>query len=77
MVIVPSGTFLMGSPNNEPEPYTSEGPQHRVTIPKPFAVGRFAVTFAEWDACVASARKASALGYVLIIRAIGSGMASP
>ena len=35
---------------------SSEGPQHEVTIAKPFAVGRFAVTFAEWDACVASWR---------------------
>ena len=25
-----------------------------VTIPKPFAVGKFEVTFAEWDACVAT-----------------------
>jgi len=32
--------------------WESEGPQHKVTIPRPFAVGRFAVTFAEWDACV-------------------------
>jgi formylglycine-generating enzyme required for sulfatase activity len=28
-------------------------PQHEVHIARPFAVGRFAVTFAEWDACVA------------------------
>ena len=33
--------------------WKSEGPQRRVTVPRPFAVGRFAVTFAEWDACVA------------------------
>jgi len=46
MVIVPAGTFIMGSP--EPE----QSPEHRVTIPKPFAVGKYAVTFAEWDACV-------------------------
>ena len=26
-------------------------PQHLVTIAKPFAVGRFSVTFVEWDAC--------------------------
>ena len=30
-----------------------QGPQHRVTLSQPFAVGRFAVTFDEWDACVA------------------------
>src|SRR5690606_6844384 len=30
-----------------------EGPQRRVTIAHPFAVGKFEVTFSEWDACVA------------------------
>ncbi len=31
---------------------TNEGPQHKVTIAKPFAVSKFDVTFADWDACV-------------------------
>ncbi len=53
MVVVPAGSFVMGSPESEPEHSSSESPQHTVTIPKPVAVGRFAVTFAEWDACVA------------------------
>jgi formylglycine-generating enzyme required for sulfatase activity len=53
MVIAPSGSFIMGSPKNEPgHGFIREVPQHRVTIPRPFAVGRFAVTFAEWGACV-------------------------
>jgi formylglycine-generating enzyme required for sulfatase activity len=46
MVVVPAGKFMMGSPED------GEGPQHEVTIAKPFAVGRTEVTFAEWDACV-------------------------
>ncbi len=46
MVVVPAGSFVMGSPE-------SELGQHRVRIARPFAVGRFAVTFAEWDACEA------------------------
>ena len=54
MVVVPAGSFMMGSPENEEQRNNSEGPQHRVTIAKPFAVGRFAVTFDEWDACVAA-----------------------
>jgi len=54
MVIAPAGSFTMGSPESEPERSDAEGPQHRVTIRKPFAVGRFAATFAEWDACVAT-----------------------
>ena len=53
MVVAPAGSFTMGSPESEPERFSDEGPQHKVTIAKPFAVGRFAVTFAEWDACVA------------------------
>ena len=52
MVVVPAGSFTMGSPAHEPERYNDET-QVRVTIPAPFAVGIFAVTFDEWDACVA------------------------
>jgi formylglycine-generating enzyme required for sulfatase activity len=29
-----------------------EMPVHRVAIAKPFAAGKFEVTFNEWDACV-------------------------
>jgi formylglycine-generating enzyme required for sulfatase activity len=52
MVVVPAGTFTMGSPPNEPQRDKDEV-QVQVTIAAPFAVGRFAVTFDEWDACVA------------------------
>ena len=53
MVVVPAGTFMMGSPASEDgRRYDDEGPQHLVTIPAPFAVGVHEVTFAEWDACV-------------------------
>ena len=31
-----------------------EGPQHEVAIAKPFAVGKYDVTFAEWDTCIAA-----------------------
>jgi formylglycine-generating enzyme required for sulfatase activity/uncharacterized protein with von Willebrand factor type A (vWA) domain len=52
MVVVPAGSFTMGSPANEAGRRDDEGPQHPVTIATPFAVGRFAATFDEWDACV-------------------------
>ena len=51
MVVVPAGSFMMGSPAHEDGRYDEEGPVHRVTIPAPFAVGKYEVTFAEWDAC--------------------------
>ena len=51
MVVIPAGSFMMGSPENEKDRDTDEGPQHRVTI-APFAISKTEVTFAEWDACV-------------------------
>jgi formylglycine-generating enzyme required for sulfatase activity len=47
MVVIPAGAFTMGSG----APY--EAPAHKVTIAKAFAMGRFEVTFDEWDRCVA------------------------
>ena len=52
MVVIPAGSFVMGSPANEPGRYLDEGPRHRVTIRREFAFGRYEVTFAEWDTCV-------------------------
>ena len=52
MVVVPAGSFTMGSPATETGRNSNEGPQHAVRFVRPFAVGRFAVTFDEWDACV-------------------------
>ena len=52
MVVVPPGSFTMGSPGDEEGRYALEGPQHEVTIGAPLAVGVHEVTFEEWDACV-------------------------
>jgi formylglycine-generating enzyme required for sulfatase activity len=53
MVVVPAGSFTMGSPTSEEGRDIDEGPQHRVKISRTFAVGRFSITFDEWDTCVA------------------------
>jgi len=53
MVVIPSGEFFMGSPKDEPKRANDEGPVHRVKFADRFAAGRYEVTFAEWDACVA------------------------
>jgi formylglycine-generating enzyme required for sulfatase activity len=49
MVVLPAGRFAMGENSWE----TEANPQHKVTIAQPFAVGKYEVTFAEWEACVA------------------------
>jgi formylglycine-generating enzyme required for sulfatase activity/uncharacterized caspase-like protein len=54
MVVIPAGSFLMGSPRGESGGSDKEGPLQKVTIARPFAVGRFELSFAEWDACVAA-----------------------
>lgn len=54
MIVIQAGKFMMGSPVNEDGRDADEGPQHEVTIARPFAVSRTEVTFAEWDACVAA-----------------------
>jgi formylglycine-generating enzyme required for sulfatase activity len=54
MVVIRAGKFTMGSPKDEEGRYDDEGPQHVVTIAKPFVVSKYGVTFAEWDACVAA-----------------------
>jgi formylglycine-generating enzyme required for sulfatase activity len=56
MVVIPAGEFMMGSPVGEEGRYDREGPQHKVTIPRSFAVGKYQVTFDERDACVATGR---------------------
>ena len=52
LVVVPLGSFMMGSPDSEWGRFNNEGPQRRVTIAEPFAVSVYEVTFGEWDACV-------------------------
>jgi formylglycine-generating enzyme required for sulfatase activity len=53
MVVVPAGSFMMGSPASEKGRDASEEPTHTVTIARPFAVSKWHVTFADWDACAA------------------------
>ena len=54
MIVIPAGAFTMGTPPAETGRFDNEGPPRQVTIARPFAVSRFDVTFADWDACVAA-----------------------
>ena len=51
LIVLPRGEFMMGSPEDEDQRNELEGPQHRVRIDHDFALGKYAVTFDEWDAC--------------------------
>jgi formylglycine-generating enzyme required for sulfatase activity len=53
MVVVPAGSYMMGSLPNEKDTLGSGKPRHQVTIAKAFAVARFELTFDQWDTCVA------------------------
>jgi formylglycine-generating enzyme required for sulfatase activity len=51
MIVIPAGEFTMGSPATEKDRTGDEGPQHAVSIARPFAVSKFEVTLADWEAC--------------------------
>ena len=53
MVIIPPGSFRMGCVSGR-DCDDNEFPVHRVAIPQSFAVSKYEVTFAQWDACVRS-----------------------
>jgi formylglycine-generating enzyme required for sulfatase activity len=46
MILLPFGKFVMGSQKG------NESPQHTVQIPYALAVGKYPITFDQWDACV-------------------------
>ena len=50
MVVVPAGEYWMGSGSGEGD--SDERPRHRVRIGEAIAVGKYEVTFREWDACI-------------------------
>ena len=51
MIVIPEGTFLMGSPPTEVGRNENEGPQHKVSVRR-FAAGIYPVTRAEYAAFV-------------------------
>jgi formylglycine-generating enzyme required for sulfatase activity len=49
MVGLPGGTFLMGSPETDPDASDNEFPQHEVEV-RSFAIGKYPVTQDQWQA---------------------------
>jgi formylglycine-generating enzyme required for sulfatase activity len=54
LVVIPAGTFEMGSPASEQERRDNEGPQRTVRLAAPLAVGRHPVTVGQYRAFVAA-----------------------
>ncbi|HAE25718.1 MULTISPECIES: SUMF1/EgtB/PvdO family nonheme iron enzyme [Hyphomonas] len=53
MVAIPAGTFLMGSPESEPERKDTEGPQWEPQVAT-FAASEKEISWADLDACIAA-----------------------
>ena len=66
MVVVPPGSYMMGSPEDEVGRYFNEEPRHLVRIAHSFAVGVHEVTFIQWDACVAASPPSADTGTDMI-----------
>lgn len=58
MVVVPAGSFMMGSPENEEDRVDNEGPRFRVTFERGFALARTEVTVGQFRSFI------EATGYV-------------
>ncbi|HEX4409249.1 MAG TPA: SUMF1/EgtB/PvdO family nonheme iron enzyme [Xanthobacteraceae bacterium] len=52
LVVLPAGSFVMGSPDGEQGRSADESPQHVVTIAKPIAVGKFEITVDQFAAFI-------------------------
>ncbi len=53
LILIPAGRFLMGSPENEVDRFNDEGPQYEAAIRRPFYLGKFPVTQAQYKAVTA------------------------
>lgn len=53
-VLIPAGSFTMGSSDHDRESSGDEKPQHRVTISRPFYLGKHEVTQTQWEAVMGS-----------------------
>jgi formylglycine-generating enzyme required for sulfatase activity len=53
-VLIPAGKFVMGSPDDEKDRSPDEGPQHDVTLGKPFYMGKFEVTQEQYEKIIKS-----------------------
>ena len=65
MIVLPAGSFEMGSPASDPAATGDERPQHRVTFARPFAVAKYATTRGEFARFVAESGYRVPLGCLI------------
>lgn len=53
MIRLPAGQFMMGTDKGMAFHYENQAPRHKVVIERAFAIGKYEITFFEYDACVA------------------------
>lgn len=54
LVLIPAGSFVMGSGSDIQDAGASEQPAHKVSISKPFYLGKYEVTQTQWEAVMGS-----------------------
>jgi len=64
MVRLPTGEFLMGAADADTMAFNDERPRHQVRIARPFAIGRFPVTFEEYDRFILATRQPGLMGRI-------------
>lgn len=57
MVVLPAGTYTMGAPDDEPDRQRWDGPQTKITIAKPFALGKYEVTRGQFAKFAAATKR--------------------
>jgi uncharacterized surface protein with fasciclin (FAS1) repeats/formylglycine-generating enzyme required for sulfatase activity len=60
MLLVPSGSFMMGKSPGDEDARANEVPAHPVTISRPYYLGRYEVTQAQWSQVMDRARSEAA-----------------
>lgn len=57
MIVVPAGSFTIGSPPDEAGRAQDEGPQKQIQIGRPFAVGRYEITRGQYEAFLRASKR--------------------
>ncbi len=76
MIVLPAGSYTMGTDRRDIEPDGREGPAHRVTFQRPFALGVYDVTREEYAAFVRATHRSAGKG-CNVVDSIGRWITDP